>query len=386
VDPEKKKFNANRLIKKIDVGDILILLTILLGIFTIYLIILTYSINADLQKNTEAIKEKLKPANIEITLIKDSKCTDCSDLLPIINQIKTAKVNVSRLNTFEYGSKDGREIIAKYKIQKVPAVIITGDINKSEINGLEKRENALLFTNIEPPYTNVLNGEVEGIVKLYILNDPKCEKCNDLMSLIIPIKLAGIKIIEQRNVSISSDEGKGLIEKYKIDFAPTIILSKDAGLYSIIQKKWPQIGSKENDGSYILRMVYPPFINLTTGNLRGIVNIIYLTDKTCSQCYDVRLHRAILVQSFAVNLDKEETFDISDDRGKELIAKYNISQVPAVILSDDINAYPSSPLLKQFYSVDKDGSYIFRKLQVLGTYKDLTTNQIVKVPQKIQQQ
>ena len=174
------------------------------------------------------------------------------------------------------------------------------------------------------------------------------------------------------------------IKKYSIDFVPTIILSKDAAAYGIIQQAWAQIGSKETDGSYVLRVPSPPFINLTTGKLRGIVNIIYLTDISCTECYDVSQHKKILVnsQSFAVKLEKEETYDISDAEGKELIRKYNITQVPTVILSDEINAYPSIQVLKQFYSIEKDESYVFRTVSVVGTYKDLINKKIVEFQQQ----
>ena len=137
-----------------------------------------------------------------------------------------------------------------------------------------------------------------------------------------------------------------------------------------------------------MRLANPPFINLTTGKLRGVVNIVYLTDKSCAECYNASQHREIIAnpQSFAVKLEKEETYDISDAKGKELIAKYNITQVPTVILSDEISAYPASLALKQFYSVEKDSFYVFRLLSIVGTYRDLATSQIVKAQQIEQQQ
>ena len=189
---------------------------------------------------------------------------------------------------------------------------------------------------------------------------------------------------EEKNFLTDSNEGNELIKKYNIGFVPTIILSKDAELYSIMQQAWLQIGSKEEDGYYVLRLISPPFINLTTNELKGIVDISYLTDKSCLECYDVNQHKEILAnqQGFAVSFDKEEVYDINDAKGKELIAKYNITQVPTIILSDEISVYPSSRLLNQFFSIEKDGQYVFRRAQVLGTYKDLTTNQVIKVQQE----
>ena len=79
-----------------------------------------------------------------------------------------------------------------------------------------------------------------------------------------------------------------------------------------------------------------------------------------------------------MRLEKEEAYDISDAKGKELIAKYNITKVPTIILSEEIKAYPSSTALNQFFSAEKDGSYVFRKMDDVGTYRDLALNQVVK--------
>lgn len=369
--------------KNLNLENVFIGLVIILGIILIINIFLTFNLGGDLNKSAEAAKEKLKPAKIELAVVRNSKCGDCFDISAVVSHIKSASVNVTKEETFEFDSKDGKALIINYKITEVPNVIVTGEIDKISIEGLEEREDALLLADILPPYTNAATGKIEGRVTLYNLKDPACEKCNDLAPLISQIKEAGVRISQEKNIAPNTDEGKQMIKKYKIDFAPAIILSKDAAVYDIVQKAWPQIGSKENDGSYVLRSVNPPFINLTTGELRGVVNIVYLTDKSCTECYDVSQHKEILAnpQSFAVKLEKEETYDISDAKGRELIAKYNITQVPMVVISDEVSVYPSSQVLKQFFSVEKDGSYVFRKLQSLGTYKDLATNQIVKAPE-----
>lgn len=381
MDKEKRR-------KKFDVETIFIGITIILGIILVINILLAYNLKNDLQKSAEEIKEKLKPAKIELTIIKNSKCSDCFDISTILSHIKSANLNITKQNSVEFNSEEGKSIIKKYNIKKIPTIVITGEIDKVSVQGLEKAQNALLLASINPPYTNALNGEIEGKVILYNLKDPACQKCNDLAPLVGQIKSAGVRISEEKIIAPSSNEGKELTKKYRIDFAPTIILSKDAAAYDIMQKAWPQIGTKESDGSYVLRIASPPFINLTNGKLRGIVNIIYLTDKSCTECYDVGQHKEILTnqQSFAIKLEKEEAYDISEAKGKELIYKYNITQAPTVILSDEVNAYSSIQALKHFFSVEKDGSYVFRRLAALGTYKDLLKNQIVKAPQTSQGQ
>ena len=383
MDPEKKSAS---IFKKFSLENIFIGVAILLGVILIINVILASGISNELKKSTEAVKEKLKPAKIELVLVKNSKSSDCFDISTIVSHVKNANVNITKEAMFEFDSREGKALIGKYKIEKIPAIILTGEIEKVSIEDLEKRQDALLLVQPEPPYTDAATGKIEGKVALYILKDTACGKCNDLSLLISQIKNAGIRISDEKIVAPESGEGKVLISKYNIGFVPSLILSKDAAAYSIMQQAWQQIGSRENDGSYVLRVVSPPFINLTTAKLRGLVDITYLTDKTCTECYNVSQHRLILAnpQGFAMKLEKEETYDISDAKGKELIAKYSITKIPTVILSNEIDAYPSSLPLKQFFSVEKDGSYVFRKMEVVGTYKDLAANQVV-IPQQIEQ-
>ncbi|MEK6946748.1 MAG: hypothetical protein AABX32_04015 [Nanoarchaeota archaeon] len=366
--------------KKLNNYYIFVGLSVLLAIIILFSIMQTFSINSALKDKTEKAKELAKPAKIELSVIKNSKCTDCFDILQIVEYIKSAKVEVTSEKNVEFDSAEGKQLVAKYNLEKIPNVVVTGEIDKANLEGFEKKNNALIFTQIPPPYTNATSGEVKGRISLVILADPTCTKCDNITTLVNQMKSSGIIMAEQKNVNSNSDEGKSLIAKYNIGFVPTIILSKDAGAYPIINQAWGQLGTVESDGSHVLRTVYPPYINLTTGNLRGIVDITYLTDKSCTECYNVSTHRQILAspQTFAIKIDKETTVDVSDAEGKSLVLKYNITQVPTVIMSSEVSVYPASQALNQFFSVEKDGSYIFRKLSVVGVYRDLTTNQVVK--------
>lgn len=364
---------------KLNLYAVFVGLAIVLVLIIAFNIALSFGIYKDLREKVDASKETAKPAKIDLAVIKDSKCADCSDISPYISLVKSGKVNVTGEKTLELDSGEARQLIGRYGIQKVPAIIITGETDKAALEGFEKKEDALVFLDINPPYTNTADGRVEGRVTMFYLFDPSCKKCGDLAPLISQIKFSGIRVVEQKNISIEDSEGLSLAQKYHIQFAPSIILSKDAGVYQIMQQAWQQIGSKEDD-AYVLRAVYPPFINLTTKEIKGLVSITYLTDKSCGDCHNASSHKAILAspQSFAMTLDKEETVDVSDAKGKELIARYNITQVPTVILSRDADVYPSSQGLKQFFSTENDGSYVFRKPEVLGNYKDLATNEVVR--------
>lgn len=372
--------------KNLNNYHIFIGISVLLAIILLFSITQTFSINSALKDKTEKAKELAKPAKIELAVIKDSKCADCFDISQVVQYIKSAKVEVASERSIEFDSAEGKQLIAKYNLEKIPAVVVLGETDKANIEGFEKKNDALLFTQVPPPYVNATSGEIKGRIILTSINDPSCGECADLNVLINQMKSSGITMTEQKNVNSNSDEGKLLIAKYNLGFVPTIILSKDADAYPIINQAWAQLGTRDTDGSYVLRTVYPPYINLTTNKLRGIVDIVYLADNSCTECYNVSTHSQILAspQTYAIKFGNEKTVDASDAAGKGLIAKYNITQVPTVILSSEVSAYPASQALKQFFSLESDGSYIFRKLEVVGVYRDLITNQVVQ-PQSQQQ-
>lgn len=372
--------------KKKSYDIIFISIAVVLGIILIANIFFTFSVNKSLKKNIDAAKEAARPGKIELVLIKNSKCTDCFDISSIVKNVKSSKSNVTGEKTLEFDSIEGKELISKYQIKKIPTLLVTGELNKVSIQGLESKGDALVLTQISPPYTDAATGKISGRVSITLLKDKSCEKCNDLRLLVSQIRSSGIRIAEEKNVTIDSVNGQQLASKYKIDFVPSLILSQEAADYTIMQRAWPQIGTKEKDGFYILRSVYPPYINLTTGKVNGLIDVIYLNDSSCTECYDVSVHKQILTspQSFAMTFNKEETLDISTAKGKDLIAKYNITKVPTAILSDETNVYPAAKAVKQFYSKEKDNSYVFRSPQVIGAYKDLNTNSVVKPQPQIQ--
>ena len=77
-------------------------------------------------------------------------------------------------------------------------------------------------------------------------------------------------------------------------------------------------------------------------------------------------------------MNSEKTVDIASDEGKALIKKYSIKSVPTIILSKDADAYPAlKQIWQQVGSVEEDGNYVFREVTQMGSYKDLTTGDVV---------
>ena len=131
----------------------------------------------------------------------------------------------------------------------------------------------------------------------------------------------------------------------------------------------------------MIRYKSVPYYDLKTLKVRGLVTLTYLTDKSCTSCYNVSIHKSIFGNplGFAMKIVNETTYDISDPTGKALIDKYKITNVPTVIMKGDPAAYARlTAVWPQVGTVDSDGSYVFRNVGLLGVvYMNLTSGKIV---------
>lgn len=367
--------------KKISFGQLKTYLVIILGVILLVNVFLIANLNTKLSEKIGEIKESAKPALVELLVLKDSKCDDCFDIDSIVDNIKKSNVNVTKEKTIEANSDEGKNLIERYEIEKLPTVILTGEVNKTNIRDMDEKQDALVFTALQPPYINS-EGEVVGRVTVTHLLETSCDDCNDLGNLVKQFKSSGVSVFKENWVNSDSLYGKELIKKYNIKKLPTIIFSPDLGEYDDIMENWQLFGSSEDDDSFVIRTaeaVGIPYYDLEKNRVAGLVDITYLTDESCEECYDAGVHKTIVTERFGIKLGSETSVDISSEEGKQLIEKYNITSVPTVILSEDAIVYST---LRQVWagvgSIEDDGSFIFRNILAMrgSVFKDLTTGEL----------
>jgi thioredoxin-related protein len=384
---ENHKEHKEKPHKAFNYGKVINILIIVLAALLLFNL---YSITKSNLMINEKLEEQLKanaPAKLQLIIIKDSNCKDCFDISKIVSIIKARKTEIVKENVLEFSSAKAKTLIKRYDIEKIPTVIVAGEIekatpelDKAQLN-FKKQDNAMVFIDVEPPYIDTESNDVKGIVSLTYIKDINCNECSNMSNAIEFLKKSGVIIKETEELEWTSKRAKELIKKYDIKKIPTLILSEDAGLYDSISSFWSQVGSIEDDNYLVLRTFNPPYVDVSTGRTLGLVSMILLTDKTCIECYNVSIHKDIITneRGFNVKLKEEIYYDISSVNGKELLNKYNITQIPTIILSEDADEYPR---LKQVWAgvgtIEQDGSYVFRNLKTLKVpYKDLTTNKII---------
>lgn len=98
------------------------------------------------------------------------------------------------------------------------------------------------------------------------------------------------------------------------------------------------------------------------------IEITYLVDTDCSNCYDVTLHRKAVQTNFGVRIADEEYIDRGE--AQEIIDKYNITKLPTVIISSQAKQYPFfEEAFTKVGTKEKDGAYVFRKPEYFGKDK-----------------
>jgi len=138
---------------------------------------------------------------------------------------------------------------------------------------------------------------------------------------------------------------------------------------------------KVGESTLIWEQSAPPFVDTSTGKVVGLVEVTYLTDKSCAECYDVvRAQRSIL-QQFGLAIGKENVLDRADKVGRSLIDRYSIVGLPTIVLSEEAQSYDIlTEAWKQVGTVEEDGVYVFRKVEALGQpYRDLTSEEVVNI-------
>ena len=333
----------------------------------------------------DELKELVIPAKISIVSIVDPLCSDCSSIDPLITQVKKDHVNVTSETTLDFTSNEASQLIKKYNIDLIPTIIISSnEFNKTSLLnqwkklGTAESDGSLVLRTLNPPYVNVSQGRTVGRVTLTLIKDSTCTGCFDITSLVRQIKASGVSIVSESEIDYASEQAKSLLEKYMITKVPTIIMSSDVDEYSNIKTTWARQGSVEEDGSYILREISPPYRNLTEGRIVGQVALINLIDSSCSECYDVGMHKGIIAR-FGLPLSDEKTYNVKSDEGKAIVEKYNVTLVPTIILTGDPGTYPSlKGIWAQVGSVESDGTHVFRRPNVMGVkYKDLSTGEVL---------
>jgi len=337
----------------------LVLIAVIMALIVIILFVYVYY----LQPKTE-INKQYSAKIIEI----NGDCEDCFEIKSLTDLIiKENNLKITSRETLDYNSKEAKDIINKYNIKTIPSLVIfSKNIEKIKIENdifSIKKDYAVFDKSV--PYIDLKTNEINGFVDITEIKTDKCKECASLSSMKSQLEKYGVKVENYEIINSSSIAGKEIISKNELNFAPALLISKDIEEYWWI---FPQIKDSlvEKQDYYVLKNQIAPYIDIKTGNIKGKVDVTYIEDKSCSDCFNVTELKGSF-ESFGIYIDGEKYTDISSSEGKDLLIKYNITEIPTIILSKEIQDYESiKETLKQVGSFEKDNVFVFRKLDILN--------------------
>lgn len=213
---------------------------------------------------------------VSVTNLVDTLCSNCTSLLPLIDQLKESGVKVISEKTFEYNSTEGLEFIEANEINAIPALIISDQIDyyeelKSalEDSGIEEKKDGYVVHAIAPPYRNLTENKIVGLVDLIEIGDESCEVCYDVNQNKVIVERFGVVIANAFSYDINSDDAQDLIKKYNITKVPMILLSPDASAYPALSQAWDSVGVVEDDEWLVMTKpeILGTYKDLTTGKV-----------------------------------------------------------------------------------------------------------------------
>lgn len=216
-------------------------------------------------------------------------------------------------------------------------------------------------------------------VKIVKITTPNCQGCFNVDDAVAGFKKLNITVGEEKVLTVDSEEAGALIKQFGIKKVPTYLVTGEVTKKTI--ENFVKSNGEIKDDTFIFTKVAPVFIDTDNKQILGLVDLVYLTDSSCGDCYKVQdVQKPILIKGYGASLRSEQTLDASSPEGKRLIAQYNIVKVPTILLSPEADRYSKlKNVWKSVGTVESDGWYVFREIQQLrgAIYKDLATNQIV---------
>ncbi|MBI5553753.1 MAG: hypothetical protein HY917_03355 [Candidatus Diapherotrites archaeon] len=260
-------------------------------------------------------------------------------------------------------------------------VSLYGIITIQETAGKLNERNILLSTgqNAVPTPPAPLPAEI----RITLINSAQKESLVSLLPLVGQLRqIPEIKITAEKSLDMNSDEARELIEKYRIEKIPALLLEGETGKAAVLSQNWPALGSSEADGTLVLRNIPPPYRETATGRVRGMLKAVFVSVPDQNGVFDARaVFTEILQNAFGINPAEEETIRYDSTEGRALVEKYRLEKLPAFMLSGDLNVYAGFPEnWLQIGSLEDGNIFVFRRPDAISGigYWDLNKNEVVE--------
>jgi hypothetical protein len=322
-----------------------------------------------------------------LTVVPAPDCAQClqgQDLLDgmagIFNQ--STVLSVGSKTIYDTSSPEGKALIAKYKITKLPAIVVSGGTHDTALAdewknsiGTAESDGSLVSRELPPPYYDVTAGRPIGIVKGIAIRPYGCPECSNPSDFFASLTNYGIAFSNTTVLDENDTQAQELIKRYNLTKLPALLLDNEALAYPSFANS-TTMGTIESDGWFVLRAIRPPYVDLGQNrSIRGFVDAIHLVDGSCTDCVDITSLTNYFATSLGVFMVNTTAYDVNSTQGKALIKKYNITKVPTVLYSPEFGVYPgfTKVWLQQNNTIESDGWFVFEAYDLAGyKYQNIT--------------
>ena len=232
----------------------------ILGLVLLFGAVLIWNARMTIDTQVAEAEESAKPAEIELTLIAPSNCDQCLDGNILMEEIEKQDVRILGSETFLTDSEEGLALIEAYGITRVPAILVQGQYDRENVKevlvslGGEEQNGVLVIEIKLPVYVDLTQNNIVGLVEATYLTDSSCLDCYDAVQhKAILENNFGMTIASEQRIDAQSSAGRALIDQYAITQIPTVLLSSQALAYERLAATWAQVGTIEEDGTFVFR-------------------------------------------------------------------------------------------------------------------------------------
>ncbi len=281
----------------------------------------------------------------EIIVIQ-TQCEECINLVDLTGALGLAYPQ--RVVDVE----NAQDLIAQYNITNVPAMIIKTN-EELPLYNFQQVDTGYVLQDLAP-YIDLATGDLVGEVQMTIINAPEsCDECFDIS--LFTTQLEESMAVTQTTEELSTSE---LVAEYNITKLPAVLVQGDTEAYIYADAIGPMVGDAR-----VLESL-APYYDVATQEVMGLVDVTYIIPDDCADCENKSAYESILVQQ-GIFIAKER--ELTEASARSRINKYNITELPTMILSEEIMAYEY--FLQSWGAVgtvEDDDVLVLRNNQVLG--------------------
>lgn len=337
------------------------------------------TLNTTTNDTISLVQNTTTKKNITFVLIQ-SPCEECNyDEIPIQQTVtflsELENVTLESSYNLTYPSPEAIALVTKYNITELPTLVVMGDTEADqelvsiwlENVGTKESDNTLVSRDVYPPYYDIGLGKSAGLVSGIAIGASNCSDCMDAYEFMPALEDITIAVVFTNKTVLDENDtfAQELISSYNITKLPVLLLDEEFFAYPV-SDYFTELGTVEN-GWFILRDVKPPYKELPDGKIRGLVDAIYITNSSCSDCFDPEELGLYFSDAAGLYLNNQTTYEANSTDAISLIEKYDLTSLPAVLLSSEASVYNNFDVVwqSQNNSIESDGWHIFRNYDLL---------------------